>query len=542
MQETRFNPAVPPRFNSTPGYRLIHEDRKYKKGGGVAILVHDSLDVCRFPRQQIVNTDSKLETLWARVSVGHNKGVLFCSLYRPPSGAGSQLTADLDQLDSELEFMLSRHRGVVMVCGDANCDWRYLAGNTSGAQFKSLLEKYDLSQLNAAPTFDTGSILDVIVTNSPESVVAHDVAHCHFSRHRFTRALIRVKKCRPEPLYREHRSWNSIDFDSFCDDLAGTDWSPVFATDSTETQSDYVIQKLTTVLDEHAPVKRVRARNHRPPPLSEDTKRLMASRRAALRGPDRAVYSELNRQVKSAVQRDTRGCLERRIEEAGPNSMYRCIRPVILSKSAGSGHQLPTIGCDALNRYFADIGVSTAASVAASLPTNGVSPLPVRLPRVVTGEFRVQPVTPEELTATVRCMNGSRSMGPDGIPMYFLKRCFDMICHVILCLVNTSLVTGTVPDSWKMAFIQPIYKGSGSLSDPSSFRPISLVPCLGKITERVVFNQLSGYLDSCRIMSDAQHGFRRFHSTETCLLAVTDCVLEAMDRREISPFGSFGSQ
>ena len=143
-----------------------------------------------------------------------------------------------------------------------------MAGNTSGAQFKSLLEKCDLSQLNAAPTFDTGSILDVIVTNSPESVVAHDAAHCHFSRHRFTRALIRVKNCRPEPVCREHRSWNSIDFDSFCDDLAGADWSPVFTTDSTETQSDYVIQKLATVLDEHAPVKRVRVRTEEPPASS----------------------------------------------------------------------------------------------------------------------------------------------------------------------------------------------------------------------------------------------------------------------------------
>ena len=43
-------------------------------------------------------------------SVRRNKGILFCSLYRPPSGTGTQLTADLDQLDSELEFMLSRHR------------------------------------------------------------------------------------------------------------------------------------------------------------------------------------------------------------------------------------------------------------------------------------------------------------------------------------------------------------------------------------------------------------------------------------------------
>ena len=295
-----------------------------------------------------------------------------------------------------------------------------------------------------------------------------------------------------------------------------------------------MIQTFTGILDVHAPVRRVRVRNPRPLPLSEDTKRLMAARRAALRGSDRAAYCEFNRQVKSAVQRDTRDSLGRRIEEAGQNSMYRCIRPVIQSKSAGAGRQQPTIDCDALNRYFANIGVSTAASVAASAPVRSDSMPPVRLPRVVTGNFRVQPVTLEELAVTVHCMNDSRSIGPDGIPMYFLKRCFDVICHVILCLVNTSLVTGTVPDSWKTAFIQPIYKGSGSLSEASSFRPISLVPCLSKITERVVCNQLSGYFDSRQLLSDNQHGFRLFHSTETCLLAVTDVVLEAMDRREIS--------
>ena len=158
----------------------------------MAILVHESLEVWRFPRQEIVNTDAKLETLWARVSVGHNKRILFCSLYRPPSGTGTQLTADLDQLDSELETMLSRHEGIVVICGDANCDWRLLTGNATGAQFRTLLDKYDLSQVNTSPTFDTGSILDVIVTNKPESVVAHDVLHCYFSRHKFTRALIRV--------------------------------------------------------------------------------------------------------------------------------------------------------------------------------------------------------------------------------------------------------------------------------------------------------------------------------------------------------------
>ena len=118
--------------------------------------------------------------------------------------------------------------------------------------------------------------------------------------------------------------------------------------------------------------------------------------------------------------------------------------------------------------------------------------------------------------------------------MYFIKKCFGAIAHVILCVVNTSLVAGVVPDSWKLAFIQPIYKGSGPTSDPSSFRPISLVPCLAKITERVVHRQLSDFLDSHSLLADTRDGSRQSHSTETALLAVTNRVQEAIDQGKIS--------
>ena len=477
---------------------------------------------------------SRLESVWARVSVGRNRAILFASLYRPPSAPGTQLGADLDQLESELEFMLSQHRGLVVICADTNCDMRYTTGNTTGAHLSSLLQKFQLDQIIDSPTFrSSGTIIDIIATNDRTSVVARGVQHCHFSPHDFARALFRVSKCRPVPAIREGRNWKAIDLDMFCADLVSRNWSPVFDTDNVAFQTDYFIQNVTGALDVHAPIRRVKMRSARPPPLSDDTKRLMAERRAALRGPDRELYVQLNSQVRLAMQRDARDSIGRRIAEAGRGSMYRCIRPIIQGKSGGS-QQRPDVSPDRLNRYFSEIGVNTAASVAATLSAGGASELPVRLPRVVTAAFRVQPVTPDELCLTVQSMNGSNACGPDGLPMHFVKKCFHALSHVILCMVNTSLVTGIVPDSWKLATIQPIYKGSGSTSDPSSFRPISLVPCLAKITERVVHKQLSGYLDSHHLLADTQHGFRRFHSTETALLAVTDSVMEAMDQGKIS--------
>ena len=115
-----------------------------------------------------------------------------------------------------------------------------------------------------------------------------------------------------------------------------------------------------------------------------------------------------------------------------------------------------------------------------------------------------------------------------------IKHCFSAICHVILAIVNTNLTTGIVPDSWKMSLVKPIYKSSGSLSEPANFRPISIVPGIAKIAERIVQEQLYGFFESHHLFSETQHGFRKNHSTETALITVSDILLRAMDRGEVA--------
>ena len=130
-------------------------------------------------------------------------------------------------------------------------------------------------------------------------------------------------------------------------------------------------------------------------------------------------------------------------------------------------------------------------------------------------------------------MNSGGACDADGITMKFVKSCFDAIAHVILCVINTSLVTGTVPAPWKLSVIQHIYKSAGALTDPSSFRPISLVPCLSKIIERLVHEQLCSFFVNNCILAPAQHGFRRNYSTETALIQITDRIHQAMDQGHI---------
>ena len=238
----------------------------------------------------------------------------------------------------------------------------------------------------------------------------------------------------------------------------------------------------------------------------------MSQRRTCLRYGDRDQYRDLNRRVRSAIRRDTRHALQERIQESGRGGMWRTIRPVLSGKQ--STRLMPSADADSMNSYFAGVGTRIARQVDSSGPE-----LPVRLPRVTSGRFQVQPVTPERLASTIAQMNNSAACGADGLSMRFIKMCTESIYHVITHIVNSCLTSHTVPRSWKLAVIHHIQKNPKS-TETSNFRPISILPTIAKITERIVYEQLFSYFSTHHLFSPCQHGFRNNHSTEMALLTV----------------------
>ena len=174
------------------------------------------------------------------------------------------------------------------------------------------------------------------------------------------------------------------------------------------------------------------------------------------------------------------------------------------------------------------MGADTAASVPA--PT---VPVPVRLTRVTTSAFKVQPVDIDTLCAILASMKPSSSIGDDGISITMLQSFMAGLAHPLLHVVNTSLSTGDVPAPWKHALVTPIPKGAGA-AEPKDTRPITILPAIMKIVEKVVQTQLINYLETHELLTPAQNGYRKKHSTETALHVVTDQALQAMDSGHIS--------
>ena len=74
----------------------------------------------------------------------------------------------------------------------------------------------------------------------------------------------------------------------------------------------------------------------------------------------------------------------------------------------------------------------------------------------------------------------------------------------------------------------------GDAGNPCNNRSISLVPVLSKVNERLANRQFVKFLDNNNKLSQFQSGSRKYHSTETALLSVTDDLLKAMDEKKIS--------
>ncbi len=81
--------------------------------------------------------------------------------------------------------------------------------------------------------------------------------------------------------------------------------------------------------------------------------------------------------------------------------------------------------------------------------------------------------------------------------------------------------------------VVPLFK-SGDINSVNNYRPISLLPIISKILEKVVANQLLHYLESNRLITNSQHGFRPKLSTETSLTVITDKIYNNMDNKNIS--------
>jgi hypothetical protein len=142
------------------------------------------------------------------------------------------------------------------------------------------------------------------------------------------------------------------------------------------------------------------------------------------------------------------------------------------------------------------------------------------------------PVTLDELKQIVAMLKPKKAPGHDLLDNRTIRILPDQALRFLVIIFNSVLHEGYFPKVWKSANIILILKPGKQPTEVDSYRPISLLPTLGKIMERLILNRLRDVEAAERAIPDFQFGFRTQHGTPEQLHRVVNFALEALEMKE----------
>ena len=143
--------------------------------------------------------------------------------------------------------------------------------------------------------------------------------------------------------------------------------------------------------------------------------------------------------------------------------------------------------------------------------------------------FQLLETSPEEILSILKGLNPSKAADIDNLSGKFLKDGAYVLARPISQLCNLFIKLNSFPRSCKIANVKPLFK-KGCKTDPQNYRPISLLPLLSKIIEKIVHDQTKDFLSKNKLLYRFQSGFRENYSTNTCLGHLTDKITTGFEK------------
>ncbi|XP_046675445.1 uncharacterized protein LOC124364198 [Homalodisca vitripennis] len=142
--------------------------------------------------------------------------------------------------------------------------------------------------------------------------------------------------------------------------------------------------------------------------------------------------------------------------------------------------------------------------------------------------FVFKNVSAQEVHRVIMSLRNTKSVAWDEIPVQVLKASALYISQPLALIVNHSFMCGQFPSQLKYADVIPVFK-KGERQDPNNYRPVSILPSISKVFEKIAHKQLCTYLENNGFLCKNQYGFRSGHSTIEAASEMIEQILEALD-------------
>ena len=533
-----------------PGYSCLHRIRKERRGGGVSFYISSNLAFKERTDLSIEFQTDKVDCLFIEI-LSLPQHPVVCLFYRPPDSDRYEF---IDALSVVLQLMKNEKKPCY-VLGDININ--LLANEDHGAagSLIDVMSSFGFIPLITLPTRvdeqrNSASLIDHLFCNDlrRRHQILPAVLLTDISDHYPTVMILKSPHPIRDSIKVQTRKMTPDCMDRFRDIIASTDWSVSLSHSGAQEAYSSFTNLLQQAYNEAFPLRNIVVEAHRYRPWLTDALKSAIKRKNKMfvnlkKNPSlhadiqyKRYKNELTKILRAAELAYNNEIIER--NKGNLRKTWDAIKEVIGTTSRSpelTEFQIddrtvsdPVEIANGFNQCFVNLGPSLARDISPSTNNTPADYLPHN--RRIEQSIYAREITIDEVHDCVRQLKNSSSPGHDHLKAEAMKKVNDLIAFPLTHILNLCLDQGIFPSELKTARVIPIYK-KGDRSILVNYRPVSVLPVLSKVFEKILYNRIMSFFDRFQVISQFQFGFRKKHSTELALTYFLNKASKALDER-----------
>lgn len=514
-------------------YQLVNYFcREACKGGGVIMYAKKNVKLKPFEIKNCIAIEKHCEFICTDVYI-NNELCTLIGLYRSPSG---DIKLFVNKLNDILDSVFNRSKFII-ITGDFNIDFNKT--DDKSRLVTDLLDSYGIIGLVTEPTRVTptsSSRIDNIFSNLPSNAVECEIIKSCISDHYSQKLSIRNFSINnKKPLKVSKRLFNENNLNAFRFHLNKETWASIYTGTEVNRMSDDFLGIFQHYFDTSFPKLPTYKKHVRKKYFSPELKILSDSLRdlnllyKSTGDPNiLQLYKTKKRNYKKFVSNYTITENDNKIINSKNKSkaVWNVFNDVT--------NKISDVN-DNISIIKNNIKIDNPKEVANlfieefSLPPSDI-PVFHNINHCAHSMF-LEPTNSQEICDIVAKLESKNSSGLDEIPISIIKKVISLIAEPLSFIINQCLLNGIFPDALKDAKVVPIFK-KGSKTEILNYRPISILPAISKIFEKIIYKRLYSYLIKFNILTSTQYGFLPNLSTEHAIYNALSFISDCVDKKE----------
>ena len=526
------------------GYNSYHFCRKKKTHGGSAIYVKNSFSCSERTDMYDLCNESIFELAAVDVNLG-SEPITVCNIYRTPPKGSAVFSEFLDSFESLCSRICKSRK--IFIAGDFNIDLN--KNDYAKNLFLDIAGSSGLVCCNMKPTRGDAILDNILVReNDMESgCISVELIPADISDHHNIILLEMPFPSKPQPTSNLTGIRTKINYYHLLSHVSKADFSPLFSIYDPNEKTNRLVNFIVESVNKCSTVKQTSREKNKKSWINQAAIERSRFKNnfygELLQDPDneqlKSAYKQIVKENK-AFNRKTKIEFQRsRLKNCNGNAskIWKLVKEDFNMNGSVAPSRLKlnnqiVTDSSTIAKTFEDSFKQVWSSIheqQAALPN------PALLGDRSGVTFEPEPTTSAEVLKIIQSLDCKKAKGLDSISVRTVKEVGSYIAAPFADLFNSSLLQGIFPDQFKLGKITAVHK-KGSRLDVNNYRPVTVLPVLSKIIEKIMFTRLNNFLNEQNSISCKQFGFREGKSTNDAILNFLSTIFSDLESGKV-PIG-----